>query len=130
LLGAAQPAAPSSTRRVLYANLGATLVLHSVLVDGLQKLRHFKNAGEAALSVCGHSFTLAVSQAYAGVYFAVCGLLKSNQYVCRKRCPRFQHFCLCCLTVCHPRSLSDIRINSPFLFLYCRPSLRPRAVCD
>ncbi|KAF6262414.1 hypothetical protein COO60DRAFT_1624964 [Scenedesmus sp. NREL 46B-D3] len=32
----------------LYATLGATLVLHSVLVDGLQKMRHFKNADSAA----------------------------------------------------------------------------------
>ena len=35
----------TAASRHVYAAMGISLVLHSVMIDGLQKMRHFKNAG-------------------------------------------------------------------------------------
>lgn len=42
----------SAVERAVYAAAGTTLLLHSVLIDGLQKIRHFRKAGG-----CGKLFT-------------------------------------------------------------------------
>jgi hypothetical protein len=55
---AAQQAAPPFSHRTVYANLGVALVLHSVLVDGLQKMRHFAKAGN--YECCLYAYNLSM----------------------------------------------------------------------
>jgi hypothetical protein len=52
----------------VYANLGAALVLHSVLVDGLQKMRHFKKAGESDFYLCAYGDCVSLSSPIRYLY--------------------------------------------------------------
>jgi hypothetical protein len=78
----------------VYAKLGATLVLHSVLVDGLQKMRHFKNAGEATLSVRAVICSPCCQPGLSWRLVCCLQLIQSIGAVRRKRSPSSQQFCL------------------------------------